>query len=291
MKLVTFANKDKPHIGVLQGEDSDLSVLDLNLLDPSLPTDMLKFLEEGEATREKTLAALSSNREFSNLPLKNIRLQAPVPRPGKILCVGLNYRDHAEESEFAIPDTPIIFAKYNNCVIGPYDPIVIPRVTDQVDWEGELGVVIGKAGKYIPESKALDYVGGYVVFNDVSSRDYQFRTSQWTIGKSFDTFGPMGPALVTTDEIPDPADLNLLTLVNGDVMQKSNTRFLIFSVPYLISYLSSVMTLQPGDLISTGTPAGVGSSRDPKQFLKPGDVVRVEIDRIGSLENPVIADA
>jgi acylpyruvate hydrolase len=290
MKLVTFAYKDITHIGLLQGKDSDLRVLDLNLLDPTLPTDMLQFLENGEAAREQALSALSANREFPDFPLRKIRLKAPLPRPGKILCVGLNYREHAEESEFAVPDTPIIFAKYYNCVIGPYDPIVIPRITDQVDWEGELGVVIGKAGKYIPESKALDYVGGYVVFNDVSERDYQFRTSQWTIGKSFDTFGPMGPSLVTSDEIPNPADLNLVTRVNGEVKQMSNTSCLIFNVPYLISYISSVMTLQPGDLISTGTPAGVGFSRSPKQFLRPGDVVHIEIDRIGSLENPVIAE-
>jgi len=223
--------------------------------------------------------------------LKDVKLNAPLPSPGKILCVGLNYRDHIEENNLAIPQFPVIFAKFNNCVTGPNDPIVIPRSATQVDWEGELGVVIGKTGKHILESEALDYVGGYVAFNDVSEREFQFRTSQWTIGKTSDTFGPMGPALVTPEEIPDPSGLGIRTLVNGEMMQNSNTRHLLFNVPQLISYLSGVMTLQPGDLISTGTPGGVGFSRHPQQFLKPGDIVRVEIDCIGNLENPVIAES
>lgn len=290
MKLVTFTYNNVTHIGVLRGEERNQSVIDLNLFDSTLPSDLAKFLGEGEPAHKKALNALKIADKLVIIPLDAVKLEAPVPVPGKILCVGLNYRDHVEESKMAIPEYPTIFAKYSNVVTGPYDPILMPRVTKQVDWEGELGVVIGKTGKYISKEKALDYVGGYVVFNDVSGRDYQLRTSQWTIGKTFDTFGPMGPVLVTSDEIPDPAGLDIRTFVNEIKVQESNTRYLIFDVASLVSFLSQVMTLQPGDLISTGTPAGVGNSRDPKWFLKPGDVVRVEIEKIGSIRNIVIED-
>jgi acylpyruvate hydrolase len=291
VKLVTFSRSEITHIGVLCSENGDQVIHDLNILDPSLPADLSTFLAQGEPALEKARRAQLMMNEAAIFPLQEVNLRAPIPRPGKILCVGLNYRDHIIESGLAVPEHPVIFAKYSNCIIGPNDPIVLPRVTRQVDWEGELGVVIGKRARFVSKQEALDYVAGYVVFNDVSARDYQFFTSQWTIGKTFDTFGPMGPALVTSDEIPDPAGLEIRTWVNDQVMQHSNTRHLVFDVPTLISYLSEVMTLDPGDLMITGTPAGVGFTRSPQLFLQPGDLVRVEIEKIGYIENPVISQA
>jgi len=290
MKLVTFSRFGITHIGVLSSENDDQVIHDLNILDPSLPTDLSAFLAQGEPALEKARQAEMMMNKAAIFPLHEVNLMAPIPRPGKILCVGLNYRDHILESGLTAPEYPTIFAKYSNCIIGPSDPIILPRITRQVDWEGELGVVIGKKTRFVPKQEALDYVAGYVVFNDVSARDYQFFTSQWTIGKNFDTFGPMGPALVTADEIPDPSGLEISTWVNGQLMQHSNTRHLVFNVPTLISYLSEVMTLEPGDVMITGTPAGVGFTRSPQLFLQPSDVVRVEIENIGYLENPVISE-
>lgn len=291
MKLVTFTRQGVTRMGVQQPEQDSPAVVDILQLDPSLPVELADFLQAGEPAMARARAALRRAGRAETFPIGEVKLEAPIPRPGKILCVGLNYRDHAEEGGMEIPAHPTIFAKYANCINGPYDPIVIPRVTSQVDWEGELGVVIGRRAKYISKEVALGCVGGYVAFNDVSGRDYQFLSSQWTLGKTFDTFGPMGPALVTTDEIPDPSGLEICTRVNGEVVQASNTRHLIFDVPYLVSFLSEVLTLEPGDLIITGTPAGVGFNRDPKRFLCPGDIVQVEIEKIGRLENPVISEA
>jgi 2-keto-4-pentenoate hydratase/2-oxohepta-3-ene-1,7-dioic acid hydratase in catechol pathway len=220
--------------------------------------------------------------------MADVRLGPPIARPGKIMCIGLNYRDHARETNQAVPDFPTLFAKYASCVIGPGEAIVLPKLTKEIDYEAELGVVIGKRARHVSEAKALDYVAGYVPFNDVSARDYQRRTSQWTIGKTFDTFGPMGPALVTADEIPDPHSLDIQLSIGGEVLQHSNTRELVFSVQQLIAILSGVMTLEPGDLISTGTPSGVGAARTPKRWLRPGETVRIEIEKLGVLTNPVI---
>ncbi len=290
MKLVTFSQHGATRIGAISSIDGEQVVCDLNVLDRSLPVDLISFLEMGEIALDKAQRALSLNKDEAFIPLKDASLRAPIPRPGKILCVGLNYGDHILESGLTPPEHPAIFAKYSNCIIGPTDPIVLPRVSSQVDWEGELGVVIGKRARHVSRQEALEFVAGYVVFNDVSARDYQFFSSQWTLGKTFDTFGPMGPALVTTDEIRDPAGLEIRTWVNDQIVQHSNTRHLVFDVPYLVSFLSEVMTLEPGDLMITGTPAGVGFSRNPQQFLQPGDVVRVEIENIGYLENLVIAE-
>ena len=218
-------------------------------------------------------------------------LAAPIPRPPKIICVGLNYRDHAAESGLAIPETPTIFAKFPNCVIGPGDPIVLPRNSTRPDYEAELAVVIGKGGRHIPEDAWREHVFGYTILHDVSARDYQLATSQWMIGKTFDTFCPMGPAIVTADEIPDPHNLHISLELNGAVMQDSNTSNLIFKIPQLIAFLSSVFTLETGDVIATGTPAGVGFVRKPPVYLKPGDEVRIKIEGIGELVNPVVAEA
>lgn len=290
MKLVTFTHKAVTRIGVLKEYNGITFVIDLSQIDPSIPRNMIKFLVEGDEARIKADRALEKITENATIPLVKVKLEPPILKPGKIICVGLNYRDHIVESGMDIPEFPTIFAKYSNVVIGPNDPIVIPKVTYQVDWEGELGFIIGKTAKHISMSDAMDYIAGYVVFNDVSGRDYQLRVSQWTIGKTFDTFGPMGPALVTTDEVQDPSNLNIRTLVDDEIVQESNTKQLIFNVPYLLSFLSSVMTLQPGDLVSTGTPAGVGFAFEPKRFMLPGQTIRVEIEKLGTLANPVIAE-
>jgi acylpyruvate hydrolase len=251
---------------------------------------MISFLEAGDEAYTLAERALAAAPLKAILDLDTVTLKAPIPRPGKIICIGLNYRDHAAESNKPVPEYPAVFSKYPNVVIGPAEAIVIPKLTSQVDYEAELAVVIGRWAKHVAESEALDYVAGYTPFNDVSARDYQKRTSQWTIGKTFDTFGPMGPALVTADEIPDPHNLNLRLTIGDELLQSSNTRNLIFSVNHLIAYLSAVMTLEPGDLISTGTPGGVGAARQPQRFLQPGEVVRVEIEGLGILANPVVAE-
>jgi 2-keto-4-pentenoate hydratase/2-oxohepta-3-ene-1,7-dioic acid hydratase in catechol pathway len=214
---------------------------------------------------------------------------APVPRPGKIVCVGLNYRDHAEESGLAVPKTPVIFSKFSSCVIAPGEPVVVPSASERVDYEAELAVVIGRRAKHVSAARAYEYVLGYTAFNDVTARDFQFGDGQWQRGKSCDTFAPMGQTIVTTDEIPDPHTLRITMRVNGAVMQDSNTAQLIFQIPELIEFISSSTTLEPGDVVATGTPSGVGFARKPPVFLKPGDVMEVGIDRIGGLGNPIAA--
>jgi len=217
------------------------------------------------------------------------KLLAPIPHPGKIICVGRNYAEHARERGSEIPTQPIFFLKSNNTICGPGDAIVIPPTSQQVDYEAEFAVVIGKGGKNIPEESAYGHVAGYMIMNDVSARDMQSADKQWFRGKSCDTFAPIGPWIVTKDEIPDPHSLCISLTLNGQTMQDSNTGNMIFRIPFLISYLSCSMTLEPGDIISTGTPEGVGASRTPPVFLKPGDVVSITVDKIGTLTNPVAA--
>jgi acylpyruvate hydrolase len=224
------------------------------------------------------------------LPLSDTTLLAPVGDPQKIICIGQNYRDHCEEQNQPLPETAIIFSKFPTAIVGPGEAIRLPALSSQVDYECELAFVIGKRGKHIPEADAKDYIAGYMCLNDVSARDIQFSDKQWVRGKTFDTFAPTGPVLVTADEIADPHDLDISLTLNGNVMQKSNTSNLIFGVYYLVSYLSQVVTLEPGDIVTTGTPGGVGVFRDPQVFLKPGDEVSVTIEGIGTLTNPVVAD-
>jgi 2,4-diketo-3-deoxy-L-fuconate hydrolase len=212
----------------------------------------------------------------------------PIERPGKIVCVGLNYRDHAEEQGVEIPREPLLFAKWPTSIIGPGDPIVIPPMVTKADFEAELGVVMGARVKRISKESAFDAVRGYLCANDVSARDLQFGDGQWTRGKSVDTFCPVGP-LVPRDDVPDPHDLRIRTIVSGDVLQDSTTANLVFGVDEVIAYASQTTTLEPGDLILTGTPAGVGVFRDPQRLLRPGDEVTIEIERLGSLTNPVVA--
>ena len=291
MHLVTFERDGAHHVGALTQRDGRDTVIDLNQAAPGLPSDMIAFLAGGEVNRTLAAQAIANPPSEAVLDRSAVRLAAPIPRPGKIICIGLNYRDHAAESNAELPAYPTVFAKYASCVIGPGESIVIPRVTSQVDYEGELAVVIGRRARDVAEADALSYVAGYAPFNDISARDYQMRTSQWTIGKTFDTFGPLGPALVTADEIADPHALDIRVSIGDQVLQSSNTKHLIFTIPQLIAYLSSVMTLEPGDVIATGTPAGVGAARKPQRWLLAGEVVRVEIAGLGALENPVAASA
>jgi 2,4-didehydro-3-deoxy-L-rhamnonate hydrolase len=212
----------------------------------------------------------------------------PFERPGKIVCVGLNYSDHAEEQGVDLPERPLLFAKWPNTLIGPGEPIVIPAVTERVDYEAELGVVIGSHARQVAVENALEAVAGYVCANDVSARDLQFGDGQWTRGKSLDTFCPVGPALVPAAEIADPQALGIRAILNGEVMQDSTTANMVFGVAEIVAFVSQAITLEPGDLILTGTPAGVGVFRDPPVLLQPGDEITVEIDGVGTLTNPVV---
>ncbi len=223
--------------------------------------------------------------------MADIKLRAPIPRPPKIICIGLNYRDHAEEGKMTIPEVPTVFCKFATSIIGPGDAIVLPKNSAKPDYEAEFVVVIGKRGRHIPQEKWRDYVFGYSILNDVSARDFQMATTQWTMGKTFDTFAPFGPEIVTADEVEDPHNLAISLTLNGETMQNSNTGNMIFQTPQLIAFLSSVFTLEPGDIISTGTPAGVGFARKPPRWLRPGDEVTVRVEGLGELTNPVIAEA
>ena len=248
----------------------------------------LEFFAGGE----KALAAARSllgRIDAEAIPLKDVQRLSPVLKPGKILCVGLNYRDHAVEAKMKIPEVPTIFLKLPNAVTGPDAPIVLPANSTQPDYEAELAAVIGVGGRNIPAERWQDHVIGYTILNDVSARDVQLATSQWTLGKSFDTFAPIGPAVVTKDEIPDPHALDIQLSIDGAVLQHSNTRELIFKLPELIAHLSAVVPLEPGDVISTGTPAGVGLGRTPQRWLKPGEEIVITIEGIGELRNHTVA--
>lgn len=300
MKLVTFRTDEGLRAGAIVNE----YVVDLNKAaawtngKESLPADMKAILAEGTPAQETVKRVVSSikddieNAVTSKIakPLSDVSLFAPVARPSKIICVGLNYKDHAEETGLPLPEYPLLFPKYINVVNGPNDPIVLPRVSNEIDFEAELAVVIGRTGRYISEENALDYVAGYTCINDVSTRDYQFHSPQFGLGKSFDTHGPMGPWLITKDEIPNPHTLDIELKLGDEVMQRSNTKELIFTIEKLISYISEAITLEPGDIIATGTPGGVGLAREPQRFLQPGDVVKVKIEGVGEIVNPVIAE-
>ncbi len=264
-------------------------VLDLGRALPDFPTDMLEFLRAGESARILAERATAEPDAHALIAQEDVTLLAPIPNPGKIICVGHNYYDHAARASDA-EEYPVCFGKFANAVIGHQQPIVYPPFAIQLDYEGELAVVIGKRTKRADAAHALAAVAGYTIFNDITARDYQPRASQWSLRKSFDTFGPMGPALVTGDEIPDPGNLDLRLTVNGVERQCSNTRHMIFSIPFLIAYLTRTMTLEPGDVIATGTPSGTGASLTPPVFLQPGDIVRVTIEGIGELANPITVE-
>jgi len=251
----------------------------------SLAPTLDDFVKLGEGALEE-LRAIAAPGRAPDYAMSEIRLEAPLQRPGKIMAIGRNYLDHCRETGSPVPERPILFAKFPSSVIGPSDEIRWHMdVTKKVDWEVELGVVIGETARRVSQEEALDHVFGYTVVNDVSARDLQFSDGQWVRAKSLDTFCPLGPAVVTADEIPDPQNLGLRSWVNGEVMQDSNTSEMIFDVRFLVSFLSRAFTLYPGDIIATGTPHGVGLGRDPQVFLDDGDVVEMEIDRIGRMRN------
>ena len=289
---MTYAAKDgASHLGAL----TDHGVVDLAAVARGLglPGEIFSSMSswlEGGANRLVDPIKLMSNAATTAIPLSDVRFLPPVPRPGKIVAIGLNYRDHSIESgATAPPKSPIIFAKFTTSIAGPEDAIVIPVGNPNVDYEAELAVVVGRRGKAIRAAHAFEYVAGYMPLNDVSARVWQFGDRQWVRGKSCDTFCPTGPHLTTRDEIPDPHALAIRARVNGVTMQDSHTSKMIFGVPELIEFTSASITLEPGDIIATGTPEGVGAFRKPPVFLNPGYVVEVEIEKLGVLRNPVVA--
>jgi len=285
MKFVTFQGAGaRAEAGVLAG-DRVVSLADAGF------DNMLAVLGSGPEGRAKIENFVQNPPVDATFQLSSIQLLAPVPRPPKLICVGLNYRDHAAEARQEIPKVPTIFAKFSNVVIGPGQPIVLPRNSRKPDYEAEFAFVIGTGGRHIPSYEWKQHVFGYTIINDVSARDFQMATSQWMIGKTFDTFAPMGPYLVSADEIADPHALDIWLELNGERLQSSNTRELIFKIPALVEFLSSVVTLEPGDVVSTGTPAGVGFIRKPPRFLKAGEECVIGVEGIGELRNPVVAEA
>ncbi|HTQ55650.1 MAG TPA: fumarylacetoacetate hydrolase family protein [Bryobacteraceae bacterium] len=284
MRFVTFQRHDHAEPGVLR--DEQIVAVRLAGFES-----VLQAIAGGPAALDRVARWIPDAPASEIFQAADARLCAPLPRPPKIICIGLNYRAHALEAGQGIPEVPTVFAKFPNTAIGSGEPIVLPRNSAKPDYEAEMAFVIGKAGRHVPAERWREYVFGYTNFNDVSARDYQMRTSQWMIGKTFDTFAPMGPALVTADEVADPHALDISTIINGEVLQHSNTNDLIFKIPELIAYLSSVFTLEPGDVIATGTPSGVGFARKPPRWLRPGDDVIVRVEGLGDLRNPVQAEA
>ncbi len=295
MKLATFRAGNKTGCGLLVGE----TLLEVETATDGRPGPSLENLlgdEAALATLRELQRRGRGDAQFcarNGLPLAEVDLLAPVPRPGKVLCLGLNYRDHAAESGAPVPAEPVVFAKVSSSVTGPGRPIHIPEASDKIDYEVELAFVIARPARRVTADRALDYVGGYTVLNDVSARDYQREKpgGQWTLAKSFDTFCPLGPWVVTPDEVGDPQTLAIECRVSGELMQSSSTSRMIFGVAEIIEYLTRVLTLEPGDVVATGTPPGVGFARTPPRYLRDGDIVQCAIERIGTLTNPVTADA
>ena len=284
MKLATFTHRRRRGIGVVL----DDAIVDLAALEPGLPSDMLGFLEAGPSA--VAAARRCAARGAAQIPLAEVRIEAPIRRPPKILAVGLNYADHIRETGAARPVVPVIFNKQSTAVIGPGQRILIPPESPCVDYEGELAMVIGVRCRRVPRSQAQSVVAGLTICNDVSVRDWQKRTPTMTMGKSWDSHCPLGPYLVTLDEIADPQALTLVTRVNGEIRQRASTADMVFDCWDLVAHLSTAFTLEPGDVISTGTPAGVGMAMTPPRWLRAGDIVSIEIERIGELTNPVAAE-
>ena len=282
MKLIRFGirGQEKPGLELADGSRIDISNFGEDYNELFFGSDGTNRLAEWLDQNESQCAKVS----------KDIRLGPPIARPSKIVCVGLNYVKHAKESGMEVPSEPVLFFKASSAIIGPYDDVILPKNSQKSDWEVELAVVIGKSASYVSEGEAMKHVAGYVLHNDISEREYQLeRLGQWVKGKSCDTFAPLGPFMATTDEIQDPHNLRLWLKLNGKTMQESNTSDLIFSIPKLVSYISEFMTLLPGDLISTGTPFGVGLGLDPQKYLKDGDIMELGIDGLGVSKQPVKA--
>lgn len=288
MRFASILTPAGPRAALFAGDH----YVDLYASDLRLPQTLRGLLVAGPEALKSAVAAAETRFAIRH-PAASVRLLAPIPDPSKIVCIGLNYRDHAIEGGKAIPTEPVVFAKFPNALIGHGGVIRLPAISQKVDYEAELVVIIGRTARHVDAEHALSHVAGYTIGHDVSARDWQFRGEerQWTIGKTFDTFAPMGPHLVTADEVPDPQNLPVQLRLNGQVMQQSDTREFIFPVATLIAHLSKIMTLEPGDCIFTGTPPGVGAARKPPVWLKPGDEVEVEIDGLGVLRNTVQADS
>jgi 2-keto-4-pentenoate hydratase/2-oxohepta-3-ene-1,7-dioic acid hydratase in catechol pathway len=284
MRFVTFDHHSHRHAGVVTNDNI------VSLKSAGFP-DLLSFLQAGSEALAAVPAFISQAPADAIFPLASVKLCAPIPKPPKILCLGLNYRDHAAEAKLDPPPYPVIFAKYDNTVIGPGDSIILPKNSRKPDYEAEFAFVIGKGGRHIAAGDWREHVFGYMNTNDVSARDFQTAVSQWTMGKNFDTFAPMGPYLVTADEIEDPHNLSITLTLNGEKLQNSNTSELIYKIPETIEFLSSVMTLEPGDVVMTGTPAGVGFSFKPPKWLTPGAEVVVSVEGLGELRNICVAEA
>lgn len=293
MKLVTFVSQGAFRLGaILDGQVVDLPEAGKAFGVGNIPNDMVLLLQNSNwpALVQSVLNRVASAPEKAAFvhSLPEVQLAQPVVNPSKIVCVGLNYHDHCREQGIEVPKSPLLFAKFPSSIIGPDAEISWPEhVTQQVDYEAELAVVIGRKGRFIPPEQAYEYVAGYTIVNDVSARDVQFSDGQWVRGKSFDTFCPMGPYLLTADEVPDPHNLAIRCRVNGELRQDSNTGEMIFKIPDLIAFISQTCTLLPGDIINTGTPDGVGVFMNPKVFLKPGDKIEIEIEKLGRLHNTV----
>ena len=285
MKLVTFAAGPAPQLGVVV----DDRVVPLGAIDPCLPGDMIGLIKAWPEVAAD-IQAIAKAAAVA-LPLEQVRLLAPIARPGKIMAIGLNYADHIAESGLGTPEHQVWFSKAPTSANGPYDAIQIPKVSQTVDYEAELVAVIGRGGRHIARADAPQAVFGYCCGNDATERAWQHRTPQWVLGKSFDTHAPFGPWITTADEVADPHALSIRCLVNGEIRQASNTRHLVFDLWDQIAHLSQAMTLEPGDLIFTGTPGGIGAAMKPMRFLRAGDRVRVEIDGLGALDNPCAAEA
>jgi len=281
MKLATFSKDGDRHIGVVEGED----ILDVTTVAPDLPEDMTALLALGAPGLDRVSAAAS---RAPHLALDSIKLEAPVPNPGKFLAVGLNYVDHIREINEVTPTFPSCFTKVSTCINGPYDPVHRPRVSDTLDYEGELGFVIGRRCRHVPRDRAPEVIAGYVVVDDFTVREWVGLSRQVVMAKSFDTHGPFGPYLVTADEVGDPHSLAIRTWVNDELRQDSDTGQMTFDCYDLVEILSRAVTLEPGDVITTGTPYGVGEGFTPSRYLQPGDVVKVEVEKLGTLANPIV---
>lgn len=307
MKLISYQIRGETRLGCVEGDH----VVDLHyaylaqleaegvirakpIAEAYIPPNMVEFLQGGEQSMQLAKEAVAYALAHQDalvyetvMNVNDVKIEAPVLNPGKIICVGQNYREHILEMKRELPDYPVVFAKYANTIIGPQDDIPFQPISEQLDYEAELALVIGKRARNVTQADALTYIAGYTIANDVTYRDIQRRTIQWLQGKSVDGSAPMGPWLVTSDELGDPSGLDIALTVNGEERQRSNTANLVFTVPFLVEFLSGLMTLEPGDVVLTGTPGGVGFAREPQAFLKAGDIVRIEIERIGVLENKV----
>ncbi|MCK5120701.1 MAG: fumarylacetoacetate hydrolase family protein [Methylococcales bacterium] len=283
MKLVTFSYKNLTNIG---------AVIDDTVVDSTgsidIPDNIIDFLAAGDTAKEAMQDLIESG--YNRIPLSQVTLLAPVPRPGKFLGISLNYADHINETQLDKPEYPTFFTKHSTCVIANGEAIHRPIVSEKLDYEGELAFVIGKRCKHVPLEKAQQVIAGYTIVNDVSVRDWQIRSPTWMLGKSFDTHGPMGPWIITADEIKDPHNLTIKTWIDDELRQDSNTKNMIFNCYEMVAYLSKAMTLEPGDVIATGTPAGVGVKMKPRGYMKPGQTAKIEIENIGTLSNPVIEE-